>query len=52
MADVLYVVLTVAFFLIGAALVRFCDHVIGPDEHDLDGGLADLLDTEREAVAR
>ena len=31
MADILYVVVTVAFFALAAGFVRVCDHIIGPD---------------------
>jgi hypothetical protein len=34
MADVLYIVITVAFFAVAVAFVQLCDKVIGPDaEH-------------------
>lgn len=32
MEDVVFVLATVAFFVIAAAYVRFCDRVIGDDE--------------------
>lgn len=31
MADLLFVVITVAFFLVCVAYVRVCDRIIGPD---------------------
>jgi hypothetical protein len=31
MEDLLFVLGTVAFFALGAAYVRFCDRIIGPD---------------------
>lgn len=32
MSDLIYVALVVAFFAVAAALVRACEHIIGPDE--------------------
>jgi hypothetical protein len=32
MADVVFVLMIVAFFALAAGLVRFCDRVIGPGE--------------------
>ena len=41
MADILYVVVAVAFFALAAGFVRVCDHIIGPDPapaSDVDDG--------------
>ena len=36
--DVIYLLITVAFFAICVGLIKACDQVIGPDElDDLDG---------------
>ena len=35
MRDVMYVVVTVAFFALCTGLVRACDLLLGPDEDDL-----------------
>ncbi len=32
MSDLIFVALVVAFFAVAAALVRACEHIIGPDE--------------------
>ena len=32
MSDLIYVALVVGFFAVAAALVRACEHIIGPDE--------------------
>ena len=32
MADVIYLLVVVAFFGLMVLLVRFCDHIIGPDD--------------------
>jgi len=31
-ADVIFVVVIIAFFALAALLVRACDHIIGPEE--------------------
>lgn len=50
MADVLFVVVVVAFFALAAAFVVACDRIIGPDElPDLD---VSADDDAVEAVAR
>lgn len=43
MPDLLFVVLTVGFFVLAAGLVTVCDRIIGPDaDHDVRGhGLDD-----------
>jgi hypothetical protein len=33
MADLVFVVILVAFFVLAAGLVRACDRIIGPAEH-------------------
>ena len=35
MRDVLYVLITLAFFAVCTGLVRACDALLGPDEDDL-----------------
>ena len=45
MRDVIYLLITVAFFAICVGLIKACDQVIGPDE--LDG----LDDTDGSVVA-
>jgi hypothetical protein len=46
-ADLLFVVITVAFFAICVAYVRVCDRIIGPDPAP---PAAERRDDEREAV--
>lgn len=44
MADVIFVVVIIAFFALAALLVRACDHIIGPEESVLsavDGAARD-----------
>ena len=36
MRDVVYILITLAFFAICVGLVRACDVLLGPDEDDLD----------------
>ena len=48
MADVLFLLITVAFFAIAAAFVRVCDRIIGPDADvgDLtEGGQPEATET-------
>jgi hypothetical protein len=51
-ADLLFIVITIAFFAVGVAYVRLCDRIIGPDPSsdqavtESDGDRA-----EREAVS-
>ena len=47
MADLLFVVIIVAFFAICVAYVRVCDHIIGPDPAP---PAAERRDDERETV--
>ena len=36
MADLVFIVIVVAFFALCVGYVRLCDHIIGPDtDHDL-----------------
>ena len=52
MADLLFLLITVAFFAIAVGFVRVCDRVIGPDDEAgplTEGGLAD--DTADVALA-
>jgi hypothetical protein len=30
--DLLFVVIALAFFALAAAFVKFCDHIVGPDD--------------------
>jgi hypothetical protein len=47
MADVLFLVITVAFFLLCVGYVQVCDRIIGPDpRHD-----ESVAEPEREEVA-
>jgi hypothetical protein len=46
MADLVFVVITIAFFVVCVGYVRLCDRIIGPDP--ADPGIAD---DERELVA-
>lgn len=36
MQDVIYVIITVAFFALAAGFVRICDRIIGPDPTPTD----------------
>jgi hypothetical protein len=37
-ADLLFVVITIAFFALATGFVKICDNIIGPDtDHDLVG---------------
>jgi hypothetical protein len=51
-ADLLFIIITVAFFAVGVAYVRLCDRIIGPDPA-LDQATAEADDdrAEREAVS-
>jgi hypothetical protein len=31
MQDVLFIAITIAFFVLAAGFVKICDHIIGPD---------------------
>lgn len=50
MADVLFVLVVVAFFALAAAFVVACDRIIGPDE--LPDAGAPAADDALEAAAR
>ena len=47
MGDLLFVLVVVAFFALAALFVRWCDHLVGPD----DLSAADVGDAERVADA-
>ena len=49
MADVLFVVITVAFFAMCVAYVRLCDRIIGPDP--ASSASADAVGADREAMS-
>jgi hypothetical protein len=56
MRDVLVLAITVAFFALCVAYVRWCDHIIGPDpdglrDEDVDDVEGDVV-AGREAVRR
>ena len=50
MADVLYVIITVAFFALAAGFVRVCDRIIGPDPAAVDAGDGAAAPIERVGV--
>lgn len=54
MRDVLYVLMTLAFFAICIGLVRACDVLLGPDEDDLTdlGPAALVVEPAAETAAR
>lgn len=37
MPDLLFVMITIAFFVVAAGFVTVCDRIIGPDPHAGDG---------------
>jgi hypothetical protein len=43
-SDILLVALTLAFFALAVLLVRWCDHIIGPDDE------SDELDVDQQAA--
>jgi hypothetical protein len=47
-ADLLFMVITIAFFAVCVAYVRLCDRIIGPDPAPTAS--APVVDAEREAV--
>jgi hypothetical protein len=53
-SDILLVVLTLAFFALATLLVRWCDHIIGPDDEsdelDADQQVADESDESGELI--
>jgi hypothetical protein len=49
MADLLFVVITIAFFLLCVGYVRVCDRIIGPDP--APPSTAGREESEREAVS-
>ena len=49
MADLLFVVITIAFFVLCVAYVRVCDRIIGPDPKPAPPSEA-AAEGEREAV--
>jgi len=48
MLDLLFIVMAIAFFGLAALFVKFCDHIVGPDEAALaptdDAQLADEVE--------
>jgi hypothetical protein len=46
MADVAFIAITIAFFVICTAVVRLCDRVIGPDSEHLPGPVAERAEDE------
>ena len=50
MADLLFVVITIAFFLLCVAYVRVCDRIIGPDPKPTAAPTDGTGEAEREAV--
>ncbi len=53
-ADVLFILITVVFFAICVAYVRWCDRIIGPDEWTVDtadGGSLAAVGADAEEVA-
>ena len=47
MADLLFLLITVAFFAVAAGFVRLCDKVIGPDSDHPDAhGVGDVEPAE------
>jgi len=49
MADLLFIVIVIAFFGLAGLLVKVCDHIIGPEESVVSA--AEQLATEEEGVA-
>jgi hypothetical protein len=49
--DVIYILITLAFFAICVGLVRACDALLGPDEEDLTDDLTDDLGEARPDLA-
>ncbi|MBV9950543.1 MAG: hypothetical protein JO291_01230 [Acidimicrobiia bacterium] len=54
MADIAFIAITIAFFVLCAGVVRLCDRVIGPDsDHVLvDDEHVDATDAEPVGAAR
>ena len=50
MRDLLYVVITLAFFAVCVGLVRACDLLLGPDEESLDEGSIDGVSLDEQPV--
>jgi hypothetical protein len=51
MRDVLVLVITVAFFALCVAYVRWCDHIIGPDPDGLrDDDLEDDVEVDTQVA--
>jgi hypothetical protein len=52
MADLLFVVITIAFFILCVGYVQLCDRIIGPDPRQpADANVEGRPDEERELVA-
>jgi hypothetical protein len=52
MADLLFVVITIAFFILCVGYVQLCDRIIGPDPRQpADTPVEGRPDEERELVA-
>ena len=49
MRDVIVLAVTVAFFALCVAYVRWCDRIIGPDPADLGDGDVDEVPTDQDA---
>ncbi len=49
MADLLFMVITIAFFAVCVAYVRLCDRIIGPDPAQTAS--APVVEAEHEAVS-
>ena len=51
MGDLLFVVITIVFFVVCVGYVQLCDRIIGPDPRQTaDTGVEDRPDEERELV--
>ena len=51
MADLLFVVITIAFFVVCVGYVHVCDRIIGPDPRTVADDASDVP-AEREAASR
>ena len=53
MADIVFILITVAFFLLCVGYVKLCDRIIGPDPRvDTGAPAAGTRDAEQSVVAR
>ena len=51
MRDIIYILITLAFFAICVGLVRACDVLLGPDEEDLTDDLPQVRSADESELA-